>query len=160
MSIDVKSPFVKSNRTYNINFSKLKARKYVTTRIRWWEIFIIISNTVWSKTSPFMIFIWQEQHQMGFVTMMVQKSTTTYHLHWYKTGIEFLILEFLAVSSWYRKYTGILSHKIPRYTITNAVYFDWGSTISWHRNVFKGYLCYKTITSQNMSSEIKNFFIW
>ena len=33
--------------------------------------------------------------------------------------------------------SGILSHKIPNYTITNAIYFDGWSTLVWFRNVFK-----------------------
>ena len=33
----------------------------------------------------------------------------------------------------------ILSHKIPKYTITNTIYPDWRSTIAWLRSVFKQY---------------------
>ena len=52
---------------------------------------IIISNTVRSKISPFIKFIWEEQHQLEFVTTIVQKCTAIYHLHQYKIGNEFLI---------------------------------------------------------------------
>ena len=31
--------------------------------------------------SPFIKFIWDDQHQLEFVTIIVQKSTTVYHLH-------------------------------------------------------------------------------
>ena len=34
---------------------------------------------------------------------------------------------------------GNLPYKIPNYTIINALYFDWRSTILWLRNVFKEY---------------------
>ena len=44
------------------------------------EMFIIISNTVQSKISPFVKFIQWDQHQLEFVTIIVQKSTTVYHL--------------------------------------------------------------------------------
>ena len=40
-------------------------------------------------------FIWEDKHQLEFVTTIVQKFTTVYHLQWYKTGIEFLIGSFL-----------------------------------------------------------------
>ena len=43
-------------------------------------MFIIISNTVQSKISPFVKFIQWDQHQLEFVTIIVQKSTTVYHL--------------------------------------------------------------------------------
>ena len=33
--------------------------------------------------------------------------------------------------------SGILPHKIPNYTITNAIYFDWKSIMSWLSDVFK-----------------------
>ena len=35
--------------------------------------------------------MWEGQHQQEFVATIVQKSTTIYHIHWYKTKIEFLI---------------------------------------------------------------------
>ena len=57
----------------------------------------IISNTVQSKISPFIKFIWEDQHQLEFVATIVQKYTSVYHLHWYKTGIEFLIDGFFLV---------------------------------------------------------------
>ena len=55
------------------------------------EMDIIISNTVQSKTSPFIKFIWEEQDQLAFATSTVWKFTTVYHLHEYKTGTEFFI---------------------------------------------------------------------
>ena len=45
----------------------------------------------------------------------------------------------MAVSSGMVNISGILSHKIPKYMITNAIYFDWRFTILWLRNVFKQY---------------------
>ena len=45
------------------------------------EIDIIISNTVQLKIRFFLIFIWEEQHQLKFVTTIVWKSTTIYHLN-------------------------------------------------------------------------------
>ena len=54
------------------------------------EMFIIISITVRSKISPFIKFIWDDQHQLEFATINVQKPTAAYHLRSYKTGIEFL----------------------------------------------------------------------
>ena len=45
------------------------------------EISIIISNTVQSKISPFIKFIWEDQHQTEFVTTILQKSPTICHLH-------------------------------------------------------------------------------
>ena len=44
------------------------------------EMFIIISNNIQSKINPFIKFIW-EDHQLEFVTTIVQKFTTVYHLH-------------------------------------------------------------------------------
>ena len=35
--------------------------------------------------------------------------------------------------------SSILSRKIPKYTITNAIYFDWRFTLVWLRDVFKQY---------------------
>ena len=35
--------------------------------------------------------------------------------------------------------SGILPYKIPKYTLTYAIYFDWRSTILWLRNVLKQY---------------------
>ena len=35
--------------------------------------------------------------------------------------------------------TGFLPHKIPKYTNTNTIYFDWRSTILWLRSIFKQY---------------------
>ena len=32
-----------------------------------------------------------------------------------------------------------MSLKIPRYSITNTIYFEWRSTVLWIRNVFKQY---------------------
>ena len=52
---------------------------------------MIISNNVQSKISPFIKVIWEDQHQLEFATTIVQKSTTVSYLHWYKTGIQFLI---------------------------------------------------------------------
>ena len=54
-------------------------------------MFVTISNTVQSKISPFIKFLLEDKHQLEFVTAAVQKSTSVYHLHWCKTGIEFLI---------------------------------------------------------------------
>ena len=45
------------------------------------EVIIIISNTFQSKISLFIKFIWEDQHQLEFVTTIVEKCTTTYHLH-------------------------------------------------------------------------------
>ena len=52
---------------------------------------IIISITVQSKISLFIKFICEDQLQLEFVTTIVEKYTTVYYLHWYKTGIELLI---------------------------------------------------------------------
>ena len=43
-------------------------------------MFIIISNTVQLKISPFVKIIWEDQHQLEFVTTIVQKFTTVYRL--------------------------------------------------------------------------------
>ena len=45
------------------------------------EMFIIISNTFQSKIIPFIKFIWKDQHQLEFVTTILQKSTTVYNIH-------------------------------------------------------------------------------
>ena len=45
------------------------------------EIFVIISNTVQQKFSPLIKFIWEDQHQLEFVTIIAQKSATVYPLH-------------------------------------------------------------------------------
>ena len=44
------------------------------------EMFVIISNIFQSKISPFIKFIWKYQHQLEFVTTIVQKSTAVYNL--------------------------------------------------------------------------------
>ena len=54
-------------------------------------MFIIISNTVPLKINPFIKFTWEDQHQLEFVTTIVEKSTTVDDLPWYENGIEFLI---------------------------------------------------------------------
>ena len=58
---------------------------------------MIISNTEQSKNIPFIKFLQEDQYQLEFVTTILQKSTTVYHLNWYKTGIEFLIDSFCLV---------------------------------------------------------------
>ena len=45
---------------------------------------IIIWNTVQSKTSLFIKFIQEEQHQREFVTTNAQEYITVYHFHQYK----------------------------------------------------------------------------
>ena len=50
-------------------------------------MFIIISNTAQSKISPFIKFIWEDQHKLEFVTTTVQKSNTVYHLLDKKQGL-------------------------------------------------------------------------
>ena len=50
------------------------------------EMDIIISNTVKSKISLFLKFIWELQHQREFVTTVVRKPTIVDHLHRYKTS--------------------------------------------------------------------------
>ena len=45
------------------------------------EMFIIIPNTFRSKIIPFIKFIWKDQHQLEFVTTILQKSTTVYNIH-------------------------------------------------------------------------------
>ena len=52
---------------------------------------IIILNTVQSKIGLFIKFIWEEQHQLEFVTTTVQEPTTVFDLHQYKMCTEFLI---------------------------------------------------------------------
>ena len=44
-------------------------------------MFLIISNTVWTKINPFIKFIWEDQHQQEFVNTIVQKYTVVYHLN-------------------------------------------------------------------------------
>ena len=56
------------------------------------EMDIILSNTVQSKINLIVKLIWEEQHHVEFVIIIVRKSTTAYHLHQYKTGAEFLIV--------------------------------------------------------------------
>ena len=57
------------------------------------EVDIIISNTVQSKSSPFIKFIRAEHHQLKFVTTIARKSTSVSHLHRYQTGTEFLMFQ-------------------------------------------------------------------
>ena len=42
-------------------------------------MFMIISNTVQSKISPFIKCIWEDQYPLEFVTTILQKSSTVYH---------------------------------------------------------------------------------
>ena len=60
----------------------------------------------------------------------------------------------MSVSSCCRNISGILSHKIPKYTITNAIYFEWRSTLVWLRNVFKQYFEDCLISFEQLFSKI------
>ena len=142
----------KINNTQQSTFQNYRLENKLLQELRD-ELFIIISNTVQPKFSPFIKFIWEGQHQLEFVTNIIQKSTTVYHLHWYKAGIEFLIAASChslphknkLAAYWWQfllgiiNISGILSHKIRKYTTTNAIYFYWRSSFLCLRNVFKQY---------------------
>ena len=50
-------------------------------------MFMIISNTVQLKTSPFIRFMWEDRHRLEFVAVIVQKFTIAYHLLDIKQGL-------------------------------------------------------------------------
>ena len=84
-----KSPLSKTKGHKALNFQSCRLENELLQELKD-EMFIIISNNIQSKINPFIKFIW-EDHQLEFVTTIVQKFTTVYHLHWYETGIDFLI---------------------------------------------------------------------
>ena len=50
-------------------------------------MFMIISNTVQSKISPFVRFMWEDRHQLEYFAVIVQKFTIAYHLLDIKQGL-------------------------------------------------------------------------
>lgn len=78
-----KNARVKNNRSYNINFSKLQARKQVTATIMLGYRYNYSKNFQW-KIPHFIKFNWN-------LLQTVRKSTTIYHLHRYKTDTESFI---------------------------------------------------------------------
>ena len=115
------------------------------------EMFMIISNTVQSKISPFIRFMWEDRHRLEFVAIIIQKFAIAYHLLDIKQGFNSWLLQVVTdycrkinlAAYWWKclhgivNITRILSHKIPKYTITNAINFDWRSALLWLRNLIK-----------------------
>ena len=63
------------------------------------------------------------------------------------------------------KVIGILSHKIPKYAITNAIYFDSQSTILWRRSVFTQYFdnwlaSFKHQDNSHHSKHAMDHYLW
>ena len=63
--------------------------------------------------------------------MFLRKGRISRRGGWKKKG------EWYTFPHYAENINGILSHKFPRCTVTNAIYFDWQSTLVWLRNVFK-----------------------
>ena len=70
-------------------------------------------------------------------------------LHYYQIAIVHLKLRRMQDFAYWWQFlldivniSDILSHKIPKYNITNATYCDWPSTVLWLRNIFKQYFDY------------------
>ena len=62
-------------------------------------------------------------YNMGHLKLQWMKDS----VHWWQ-----FLLRIVNISD-------TLLHKIPKYTITNTIYFDWRSKILWLRSVFKQY---------------------
>ena len=96
MSIDIKFPLPKVSLPKTTGHTALAFQNYrlenKLLQELGKEIDMIISNTVQSKISSFIKFIWKEQYQLEFVNRIVCKSTTVSRLHRYETGTEFLIV--------------------------------------------------------------------
>ena len=80
MGIDIKVTLSKTTGHTTLTFQNYRLENKLLQQLGD-EVFIIISNTFQSKISLFIKFIWEDQHQLEFVTIIVEKSTTTYHLH-------------------------------------------------------------------------------
>ena len=80
MGIDIKVTMSKTTGHTTLTFQNYRLENKLLQQLGD-EVFIIISNTFQSKISLFIKFIWEDQHQLEFVTTTVEKSTTTYHLH-------------------------------------------------------------------------------
>ena len=80
MGIDIKVTMSKTTGHTTLTFQNYRLENKLLQQLGD-EVFIIISNTFQSKISLFIKFIWEDQHQLEFVTTIVEKSTTTCHLH-------------------------------------------------------------------------------
>ena len=80
MGIDIKVTLSKTTGHTTLTFQNYRLENKLLQQLGD-EVFIIISNTFQSKISLFIKFIWEDQHQLELVTTIVEKSTTTYHLH-------------------------------------------------------------------------------
>ena len=80
MGIDIKVTLSKTTGHTTLTFQNYRLENKLLQQLGD-EVFIIISNTFQSKISLFIKIIWEDQHQLEFVTTIVEKSTTTYHLH-------------------------------------------------------------------------------
>ena len=80
MGIDIKVTMSKTTGHTTLTFQNYRLENKLLQQLGD-EVFIIISNTFQSKISLFIKFIWEDQHQLEFVTTIVEKSITTYHLH-------------------------------------------------------------------------------
>ena len=80
MGIDIKVALSKTTGHTTLTFQSYTLENKLLQQLGV-EVFIIISNTFQSKISLFIKFIWEDQHQLEFVTTIVEKCATTYHLH-------------------------------------------------------------------------------
>ena len=83
MGTDVQVPLSKTTGHTTSTFQNYRLKNKLQHELGY-EMFIIISSTVQSKIIPFIRFIWEDRHQLEFVTTIVQKSTT----FCYKTYID------------------------------------------------------------------------